>query len=49
MVEILNCDYDAVKEIFPDTQVVTHVSAGHILEYVTGFLMYTFDMVGKQI
>ena len=47
MVEILNCGYDAVKEIFPDTQVVTHVSAGHILEYVTGFFDVYFRYGGK--
>ena len=47
MVEILNCGYDAVKEIFPDTQVVTHVSAGHIVEYVTGFFDVYFRYGGK--
>ncbi len=47
MVEILNCGYDAVKSVFPTAQVVTHVSAGHILEYVTEFFDVYFRYRGK--
>ena len=47
MVGLLNQGYDAVKSVFLDSIVVTHVSAGHILEYVKGFFDVYFKYGGK--
>lgn len=47
MVGLLNCGYDAVKEVFPESIVVAHVSAGQILEYVKGFFDVYFQYGGK--
>ena len=47
MVELLNTGYDAVKEICPDTCVITHVSMGHVLEQVKAFFDDFFAYQGK--
>lgn len=46
-IEFLNRGYEAVKEVFPDSHVVMHVSAGQILEYVKGFFDVYFEHGGK--
>lgn len=51
-VNILNSAYEAVKAVFPETCVVTHVSVGHVLKYVRAFFDTYFayggysDMIG---
>lgn len=47
MVGILNSGYEAVKEVFPETCVIAHVSAGQILEYVKSFFDVYFMHGGK--
>lgn len=47
MVELLNVGYDTVKEVCPQTCVITHISMGHILEMVKAFFEEFFRYGGK--
>lgn len=47
MVSLLNSGYDAVKEIFPNCQVITHLSAGHMAEAIQRFFDTFFALGGK--
>lgn len=47
MVSLLNTGYEAVKEVFPGCQVVTHLSAGHMVEAIQGFFDTFFALGGK--
>lgn len=47
MVGLLNTGYDAVKEVFPNCQVVTHLSAGHMVEVIQDFFDTFFSLKGK--
>ena len=47
LVRFLNAGYDAVKEVCPQTCVVTHVGMGHIWELVQAFFDVFFQYEGK--
>lgn len=47
MVGLLNSGYEAVKEVFPESTVVTHVSGGQSLDYVKVFFDVYFQHGGK--
>ncbi|MDO4462962.1 MAG: glycosyl hydrolase 53 family protein [Bacillota bacterium] len=47
LVELLNAGYDAVKEISPNTKVITHLSGLPILDWLDGFLS-TFTKLGGK-
>lgn len=47
LVGFLNAGYEAVKEIFPTCEVVTHMGAGHVTEYVERFMDTFFQLNGK--
>lgn len=47
LVRFLNAGYDAVKEVCPQTCVVTHVGMGHIWEQVKAFFDVFFRHEGK--
>lgn len=47
LMQFLNAGYMAVKEVCPQTCVVTHISMGHILDQVQGFFDVFFAHDGK--
>lgn len=47
LVELLNAGYDAVKEISPNTKVITHLSGLPILDWLDGFLSTFTKLEGK--
>lgn len=47
MTEFLNSGYDAVKEVFPKCQVITHLTAFHKAEYIFRFFDAFFENGGK--
>lgn len=47
MTDILNAAYDAIKEVFPDTEVITHLAMVTDLDGCMDFFKTYFDLGGK--
>ena len=47
MTRFLNCGYEAVKNVFPECQVITHLTAFHKAQYIEKFFDSFFTNGGK--
>ncbi len=47
LIGLLNTGYDAAKQIFPETKVITHLSGLPIMDWVMPFLSNFFELGGK--